>query len=135
MTVLLTQKYREETETAIEEGTWPQRTLHACFLLGSNTTCHGHIAGYHYEEYEKQCKAAKPRPVQLNYRCIPKEVMKREKARAKAAKLKQSTLGFAVVKEFTREVVLEMVTKYIVCDDQVSVKFQRCAESLTWPHW
>jgi hypothetical protein len=82
--------------------------------------CCGHIAGYHFEEYEKECNTVKPK-IQLNFHCIPKEVMaKRDKTRDK----QQGTLGFAVVntpKEFTRAAILEMVAKHIVCADQVSL--------------
>lgn len=100
------------------EGRRPKRTLRACFLRGSNTTCRGHIASHHFEEYEKRCNAATPK-LELNFRCVPEEVKRMRQQKVKA----QKTLGFPVVKapkEFTRETILEAVARHIACDDQVS---------------
>jgi hypothetical protein len=123
-TLSLTLQYRAATEKAVEEGKRLKRTLKSCFLRGSNSTCRTHIASHHFEEYEKRCNAAIPK-LCMNFRCIPKEVikMREEKARAKH----QGTLGFPVVKppkEFTREAILDVVAKHIACDDQVSLRFR-----------
>ncbi|KAF8238858.1 hypothetical protein L208DRAFT_1064729, partial [Tricholoma matsutake] len=45
----------------------PEQTLRQCFLKGGNSTCHGHIASNHFEEYERLCKAMK---VKVNHQCI-----------------------------------------------------------------
>lgn len=114
----LTWKHREETKKTMREGRRPKRTMRACLFLGSNTTCRGHIASHHFEEYEKRCKAATP-PIPLNHRCIPEAV---KKARRVANKTRQLTLSFPSMKmptEFTREGIMEAVARHIACDDQV----------------
>jgi hypothetical protein len=114
----LTWQCREETENTMKNGMRPKRKLRACFLLGSNSTCRGHIAGHHFDEYEKRCNAAAP-PIALNFRCIPEAV---KKARREAAKSRQSLLKFPSMKmptEFLREAILEAVARHIACDDQV----------------
>jgi hypothetical protein len=113
---MLTKKSRAETDKVLNEKGRPRRTLKACFLRGSNSTCRGHIARHHFEEYKSQCNAATPR-IEINFRCMPKVVQEQESEK------KQSSLSFPKSKaptEFTREGILDGVVKFIACDDQVS---------------
>jgi hypothetical protein len=104
----------------LEKKGRPKKSLKDCFLLGSNSTCRGHIAIYHSEEYKKWCEAATP-PIKLNFRCIPQEAGAKDKSEKQ-----QSVLTFSKVKatatEFTREALLDAVAKLIVCDDQVRLE-------------
>jgi hypothetical protein len=109
---------RANTEKAIKEERRPEKTRRACFLKGGNSTCRGHIAGFHFTEYERRCKAQN---LKLNHRCIPEDV-----ARARSKKEKEGPVqmklefGKAIaVAEFTREGVLDAVAKFIACDNQV----------------
>lgn len=99
--------------------------MRGCFLLGSNSTCRGHIAGHHFEEYEKRCNAAIPK-VQLNFRCIPDHV---KGAKGKGKEKGQMMLGFqkvAPLTEFSRERIVDAVAKHIACDDQVGNRGFQC---------
>jgi hypothetical protein len=68
--------------------------LRGSFLCGSNSTCRGHIASHHFDEYEKQCDAAIPK-ILMNFRCIPEQV---RKAKEKGKVKEQTLLGFSKVK-------------------------------------
>ncbi|KAH9030219.1 hypothetical protein EDB85DRAFT_1891687 [Lactarius pseudohatsudake] len=106
---------RAEVKKVLKEKRQTKRTLRQCFLLGSNLTCHGHIAGHHFKEYEMRCGAAIPKII-LNFCCVPPEA-KKEKGDIK----KQSVLTFPKESrptEFSRVGLLEAVTKHLVCDDQ-----------------
>ena len=103
----------------MEDKRRPKKTLRECFLLGSNSTCRGHIAGHHFEEYEKWCNEATPK-IKPNFRCIPEAVANTRKEKGKA-KL-QTALNFPRAKvpmEFTREGLQEVVAKHMACDDEV----------------
>jgi hypothetical protein len=115
---ILTRKCRAETETALKLKRRPKRSLRACFLSGSNSTCRGHIASHHFEEYEKRCKNATP-SIKLNYRCIPEAVRKSKEQKGKSEQ--QTLLKFSKAKEFMRGALLDAVAKLIACDDQVSL--------------
>ena len=111
-------EHREGTKKAMREGRWLKRTLRACLFLGLNTTCQGHIASHHFEEYKKRCKAMTP-PIPLDHQCIS-EAMKM--VRWVANKMRQLTLSFLSTKmptEFTREGIMEVVARHIACDDQI----------------
>ncbi|KAH9032690.1 hypothetical protein EDB85DRAFT_1890601 [Lactarius pseudohatsudake] len=106
---------RAEVKKVLKEKRQTKRMLRQCFLLGSNLTCHGHIAGHHFKEYEMRCGAAIPKII-LNFCCVPPEA-KKEKGDIK----KQSVLTFPKESrptEFSRVGLLEAVTKHLVCDDQ-----------------
>jgi hypothetical protein len=112
----LTWQSRAALEKGIPSNTRSKKTLKSCFLLGSNSTCRGHIASFHFEEYEKRCNAATP-PITINFRCISETVVK-----AKKEAKKQMSLKFPSVKapeEFTRGGIVSAVARHIACDDQV----------------
>jgi hypothetical protein len=93
--------------------------LWECFLLGSNSTCCGHIAGHHFEEYKKWCNEATPK-IKPNFCCIPEAVVNARKEKGKV-KL-QTMLNFPRAKvpmDFMREGLQEAVAKHIACDDEV----------------
>ncbi|KAF5378162.1 hypothetical protein D9615_007596 [Tricholomella constricta] len=109
-----------ETEASIQEKLRPKKTRRECFFLGSNSTCRGHIASFHFEEYERRCDAAKPK-IPMATRCIPLVVQKARNEETK--KDGQRKLDFVKVnapKEFTRAGVLKAVSVHVACDDQVS---------------
>jgi hypothetical protein len=115
---LLTWRPREETEKMMEKGTRSKRTLRACFLRGSNSTCRGHIAGHHFKEYEKRCGAATP-PIELNFRCIPEGVKKVRREAMQESQRRLTFMSVTVPEEFTRRGILEAIARYIACEDQV----------------
>jgi hypothetical protein len=115
---------RTVTEKAFTEKRRPKRTLRQCFLKGRNSTCRGHIASNHFEEYERLCKAMK---VKVNHRCIPEAVVLARKVKGKEKVPTQSKLEFGKVVEFTREGTLEAVAKFIACDNQVHQCLMLCA--------
>ena len=81
--MLLMWKFRAESTKAVENKRQPKKTLQECFLLGSNSTCHGHIASHHFEEYEKQYNEVTPK-IKLNFHCIPEAVANARKKKGKA---------------------------------------------------
>jgi hypothetical protein len=115
---------RTATEKALAEKRRPERTLRQCFFKGGNSTCRGHIASNHFEEYERLCKAMK---VKVNHRCIPEVVAHARKVKGKEKVPMQSKLEFGKVVEFTREGTLEAVAKFIACDNQVRQCLMLCA--------
>jgi len=103
----------------VKDKRWPKKTLWECFLLGSNLMCCGHIAGHHFEKYEKWCNEATLK-IKPNFCCIPKAVANARKEKVKA-KL-QMVLNFPRVKvpmDFTRAGLQEAVAKHIACNDKV----------------
>jgi hypothetical protein len=90
MQFLLTSCFRAEVEKAQTENRQTRRTLRGCFLRGSNSTCRGHIAGHHFEEYERRCNAMILK-VPLNFCCIPREV---KKGREQGKAMEQAVLSF-----------------------------------------
>lgn len=100
----------------------PTRSLRACFLRGSNSTCRGHIASHHFEEYTSRCEGATP-PIKPNFRCTPKAVQVQEVERKGLVK-QQGVLSFPKVNNFSQEAILDAVAKFIACDDQVSLGFR-----------
>ncbi|KAF5374133.1 hypothetical protein D9615_008888 [Tricholomella constricta] len=124
---------KNETEKLLAAKKYTRKTLRSCFFRGHNSTCRGHIAAYHFEEYERRCKAAKPR-IEMNFRCIPLAI-KTEREANLVGKAKQVKLAFETVKrptaEFTREAVVEAVAKHIACDNQAlmladKIRFRNC---------
>jgi hypothetical protein len=109
---------RAETEKALEEKRRPEKTLKACFMRGSNSTCRSHVAisRGHFEVYKTRCEAAVP-PIIMNFRCIPQELK---------GKSKQTAINFPKAAkpgaDFTRGAILDAVAKLIACDDQVSLR-------------
>ncbi|KAF5368777.1 hypothetical protein D9615_010411 [Tricholomella constricta] len=126
---------RAETEASIQEKLRPKKTRRECFFLGSNSTCRGHIASFHFEEYERRCDAAKPK-IPMATRCIPLEVQKARNEQTK--KDGQRKLDFVKVnapKEFTRAGVLKAVSVHVACDDQAllladKASFRNCLVSM-----
>ena len=112
-------KFRAESTKAVENKRQPKKTLQKCFLLGSNSMCCRHIAGHHFEDYEKQCNKATPK-IKPNFHCIPKAVANARKEKGKAKQ--QMVLNFPRVKvpmDFTGEGLQEAVAKHIACNDEV----------------
>ncbi|GLB39419.1 hypothetical protein LshimejAT787_0605810 [Lyophyllum shimeji] len=92
--------------------------LRAAFLTGANSSCRQHIR-QHYELYKAKCKEA---DIPVNHWAIPRDIWREMQAEKEAkAKLVQKKIEFGVVsgpKEFTRDGILQSVTKFITVDDQ-----------------
>lgn len=97
------------------------------FYTGGTSTCRGHIASYHYEEYQARCKA---KGCEEQHRAVPTEVKEARQAQADAAAGRDPNAGTLLgmgftdrvgPTEFTRESILEHAAKFIVCHNQVSM--------------
>jgi hypothetical protein len=87
-----------------------------CFVVGGNSTHRVHCR-QHYDEYKKRCEKDN---IPEHHHAIPRDIW-----RQRNEKVGQTTLDGVVEKvasprEFKREKVLECITQFIVCDDQVS---------------
>src|SRR5271155_299478 len=96
--------------------------LRRAFHVGGNSSCRQHLR-QHWNLYKKKCEESN---TPINHWAIPRHVwrqMKADKTKQEPNdEPQQSTLGFEKVtgpREFTREGVLEAVTKLIATDDQV----------------
>ena len=99
----------------------PKKEVRKAFHRGSNSSCRQHIR-QHYERYKDGCEAL---GISLSNWCIPRQIWNDMQSQAAKASKKQTTLDNMLVKtpsraEFTKEAVLEAVTRFVVCDDQVS---------------
>ena len=96
----------------------------AGWYKGGNSTCRRHIRSDHYPEYKKRCEEG---GIEEDWQAVPKHILAEWKAKADAEKGKtggQSTLDSVVVKvqgpkAFSREGILDAVTRHVVCGDQV----------------
>jgi hypothetical protein len=92
------------------------------FLTGGNSSCRYHVR-QHYELYKEQCKKAK---IPENHWAIPRTIWSEMQALRNGEKVeKQANLDGVVQKtrgprEFTRDGLRDIVTKFVACDDQVS---------------
>ena len=95
------------------------KSLCKCFLVGGNSSCHMHIH-QRFDIYQKCCTEAKIKP---HHWAIPQNLwnkMVAEKAGTSQTMLNKLFVKLEVVKEFTKENLLQAVTKFIAIDDQVS---------------
>ena len=95
-------------------------------VAGSNSTCRYHIR-QHYEVYQERCEAA---GVPEHHWAIPRNIMGATNLKAEKGGIGQKTLDTVFKKVtmpagFTREGIREALAKFVVCDDQVSVKAER----------
>jgi hypothetical protein len=103
------------------------------FFTGSNSTCRQHIR-QHFDDYKQRCEAGN---IQMNQRAIPTPVWK-EMTALKSPK-KQTSLDEHISKlgvrpsEFSRDAVLDAVAKFVVCDDQVSLRVEASSSLLNVP--
>ncbi|KAF8676686.1 hypothetical protein AX14_004846 [Amanita brunnescens Koide BX004] len=110
------------------------KSFQKAFLVGSNTTCRGHIH-QHYEFYSKKCKE---QGLKESEHCVPPEILRARKSKSNV--LIQSKLTVAVgteraPKQFTREGLLRTVTKFVACDNQAfevanKAVFRNCLTSM-----
>ena len=103
------------------------------FHLGSNSSCRQHIR-QHYEIYKARCEGQN---IPIQSQAIPRPIWKALQAEKESKGKKQTILddSFAKMpaaqrKEFTREGIVDAVTRLIVLDDQVSTR----GVGFTFPH-
>ena len=89
------------------------------FFTGGNSSCRAHIRS-HYPLYQQRCKEQN---IPENHYAIPREIWRQMKAEKLKLKGKQQVKLDGMLEkkqqEFTREGVIEVVTKFVACDDQV----------------
>ena len=94
------------------------------FFTGGNSSCRSHIR-QHYQLYKDRCKEA---GIAENHHAIPRPLWKlmEEERRAKGKGKVQVKIDGMVeiehkqgLKQFTRDGALEVIAKFVVCDDQV----------------
>jgi hypothetical protein len=117
---------RKDPKATAEKG------IRKAFLTGSNTSCRNHIR-QHYSLYNQRCKEQN---IPENFRAIPTAILKEMKEADKKDKSKKQTTLDAMMGDgkqptaFTPEGLLEMVAKFVACDDQVSVSIATCRSEL-----
>jgi len=95
--------------------------LQAAFVTSSNSTCRYHIC-QHYKTYSKKCKEA---GLPEHHWAIPREIwneMELKKAGKSTGRQQRIDGLFGEVvapKEFSWEGILDVVTKFVACKDQV----------------
>ena len=96
----------------------------AGWYTGGNSTCRRHNRSSHYPEYKRRCEEG---GIEEDWQAVPKHILAERKVKEEAEKGKsgsQSTLDGVVVKvqgpkAFSREGILDAVTRHVVCGDQV----------------
>lgn len=108
------------TRTRGDDDFTKKHGLRKAFFLGHNSTCRQHIR-QHWPAYKTACDASGIKP---NHHCIPRDILK-ELGKSGGGKKGQRSLDLFLAskpggpREFSRETILELEAKHIVCDDQV----------------
>lgn len=97
-----------------------KRGLCWCFHLGGGSSCCMHIR-QHYDIYVVRCKAA---GLEVHHWAMPRKLWKELMAAKEKEKFQPTLDGIfqkvSSPKEFSKDFLLDSVTRFIACNDQVS---------------